>query len=258
MDSHHRTALRAAARVREQLLQRRRIQGDTFLPAHALARADARLRQRDRARNLGWLRAAASLADDLVFDLNCLNSQIEHAIDVLRKHAHLQPIASQAEVYRDIMALDQEFEEVEVDLKQGRLSVVTDEIVLDEIELGAFEIRLHVDHLGETPCYRIIAQDPNPAACDSSVTHPHVQDCHLCEGDGHQAIQTALTEGRAGLLSDGVAAAGHLQRRPGLCGVGSLVGLLLFRLWRQRPRKPRRIVLQLRRLALRRLPQRLS
>jgi hypothetical protein len=196
MEPNHRIALRAAARVCQQLALRRGLHGDVYLPSHTWARAEALLRQRDRARSLGWLHAAASLAGDLVYDLNLLYSQIERVIDAPQKQAHLQPLPSQSELYRDILALEQEFGEVEMDFKQGQMSVVTEQIVLGGIDLGAFEIRLDLDHLGETPCYRVIAVDPNPAASDSSVTHPHVQDGHLCEGDGHEAIQTALTEGR--------------------------------------------------------------
>lgn len=196
MELTQRIALRAAARVRQQLVARRGLQGDVYLPHNIWSQAVNRLNQHDRARHLGWQRAAASLSEDLEFDLHCLRRQIEHVLDVLHKRAHLQPIPSQAELLREILALEQEFDEIELDLKQGHLSVVTQEIVLSDIDLGPFEIRLELNHLGDTPCYRVIAQDPNPAASDSSVTHPHVQDGHLCEGDGHLAIQMALSEGR--------------------------------------------------------------
>ena len=44
--------------------------------------------------------------------------------------------------------------------------------------------------------YRVVARDPNPAARNDSVTHPHVQDEMLCEGDGRSAIRAALAQGR--------------------------------------------------------------
>ena len=36
--------------------------------------------------------------------------------------------------------------------------------------------------------YRVIALDPHPATKSESITHPHVQDERLCEGEGHAAI----------------------------------------------------------------------
>jgi len=47
--------------------------------------------------------------------------------------------------------------------------------------------------------YHVIALSPNPAATDETVTHPHVSNETLCEGDGCVAIRTALEQGR---LSD--------------------------------------------------------
>jgi hypothetical protein len=35
-----------------------------------------------------------------------------------------------------------------------------------------------------------------PSSCRAEVTHPHVLDDHLCEGEGRQAIHAALTAGR--------------------------------------------------------------
>jgi hypothetical protein len=41
-----------------------------------------------------------------------------------------------------------------------------------------------------------VALDPHPAAKDTDVTHPHVQEEQLCEGDGRSAVRAALAEGR--------------------------------------------------------------
>jgi hypothetical protein len=50
--------------------------------------------------------------------------------------------------------------------------------------------------LGETQPYRVVALDPKPSAKRDDVTHPHVQDEQLCEGEGRAAVQAALAEGR--------------------------------------------------------------
>jgi hypothetical protein len=106
------------------------------------------------------------------------------------------PFAPVAEIYRDLLALKQEFDSVSCDLRRGQLRVETEPIVLDGIELGRFEICLEWNYLERERMYHIIALDPNPAATNASVTHPHVQDGHLCEGEGYAAIRSALADGR--------------------------------------------------------------
>jgi hypothetical protein len=48
-------------------------------------------------------------------------------------------------------------------------------------------------------CYEVIALEPNPAAESRDISHPHVRNQLLCEGDGQEAIRRALFSGR---LSD--------------------------------------------------------
>jgi len=65
--------------------------------------------------------------------------------------------------------------------------------------LGPFRIALYLDSLRElyqrTP-YFVTAIDPHPAATDNAVTHPHVSNDVVCEGDGAAAIRAALEIGR--------------------------------------------------------------
>ena len=53
-----------------------------------------------------------------------------------------------------------------------------------------------MDLLYSSSPYRVIALEPNPAATDSSITHPHVNAEKLCEGEGSAAIRAAIEEGR--------------------------------------------------------------
>ena len=50
--------------------------------------------------------------------------------------------ATAHDIYQDLVALRQEFEELDYDLRERRLSVVTEPIVLEGVYLGPFEIRL--------------------------------------------------------------------------------------------------------------------
>lgn len=99
-------------------------------------------------------------------------------------------------LFDELVALSEEFAEVKWDLQQKTVSVRTDRIVLDEVDLGAFEIRLLIRELSGSPRYHVLALDPNPCGDDADTTHPHVHHNGLCEGDGHLAIQRALAEGR--------------------------------------------------------------
>lgn len=95
-----------------------------------------------------------------------------------------------------------EFGDLDFDKAKNTVSVVTESITLDDVYLGPFKIQLELDKLSElytASPYYVIALSPNPAATDETVTHPHVSNEKLCEGDGCVAIRSALEQGR---LSD--------------------------------------------------------
>jgi hypothetical protein len=64
--------------------------------------------------------------------------------------------------------------------------------------LGRFWIELRWKSLRplRLGCYHVVAREPNPAGTDESVTHPHVQDEFLCEGEAQESIHRALSQGR--------------------------------------------------------------
>ncbi|HUU98355.1 MAG TPA: hypothetical protein VM487_21695, partial [Phycisphaerae bacterium] len=98
-----------------------------------------------------------------------------------------------------VTQLEAEFGEPGFNRDTRELSVITDRIELEGIDLGDFEIRLHVGNLGAgqfNSLLSVIALDPHPAASNRRVTHPHVNDEQLCAGDGRAAIQAALHNGR--------------------------------------------------------------
>ena len=74
--------------------------------------------------------------------------------------------------------------------------MTTEPITLSDIYLGPFEIRLDWGRAGGDPAYRVIAAEPHPPESRENVTHPHVMDEHLCEGDSRTAIRQALAQGR--------------------------------------------------------------
>jgi hypothetical protein len=88
-------------------------------------------------------------------------------------------------------------------LRERQIVARTPAIELEDVYLGPFAIELHVDRLAGSPashCFDIVALEPNPASCNESVTHPHVQDKALCAGDAAVPISQALKQGR---IADG-------------------------------------------------------
>ena len=144
-----------------------------------------------------WLSAAEDCchsADRLLGEIPYCVSRIQQLTEAPRKS-----VPTLAALVEDLDQLQQEFGSLEFDNKRGIISVTTEPVTLEDVDLGPFRIQLEIDKLGElyyASPYHVIALEPNPAATDQSVTHPHVNGERLCEGDGSPAIQAALEEGR--------------------------------------------------------------
>ena len=99
----------------------------------------------------------------------------------------------------ELRQIEQEFGGFQYDSRSGLLGVTTEPIDLEGVYLGSFEIQLELERLPNVPRlspYVVVATDPHPAASNDAVTHPHVSNGGLCEGDGHAAIRAALQQGR--------------------------------------------------------------
>jgi len=146
----------------------------------------------------GWNAACDSLTDRLrqgVSDLPHLSGEIERVVDLSK--APLPPVR---EILAELQQAQEEFETLRYQEDADLLIVTTEAIELEGVYLGEFEVQLHIPSLSEarrpSSLYRIVALDPHPAGSNDAVTHPHVSDEHLCEGDAGAAIQAALSNGR--------------------------------------------------------------
>ena len=197
MDRMHRTAFRAAMLIHEQLAVHNPPCDSIYFPEHPWQSVSRLTRQIGRASRRGWRGAAQRLAEDLVCTLDECRRYADNAMQLVKGRTSPDKVAAVADIYRDILALYDEFEEeVEIDFEEHEICVKTDAIVLEDIHLGRFEIRLDWQKLGSSLAYRVVALDPNPAAQNEDVTHPHVQEERLCEGEGRTAIRAAQTQGR--------------------------------------------------------------
>jgi hypothetical protein len=142
--------------------------------------------------------AANELLRDLSYTLPSVVHELTSLLQKLPRPIRTDRIATTGDIYQDLVALGNEFEGLEYNCQARRLSVTTEPIVLEGVLLGAFEIQLQWAQLAnrESPSYCVIAKDPHPAESRENVTHPHVMDQVLCEGDGRHAIRQALNQGR--------------------------------------------------------------
>jgi hypothetical protein len=125
-----------------------------------------------------------------------LRRQLEGLINEVRR-AGPSPLPSLREIYEELAGLENEFEQVQLDLRRRVISVVTEPIELESVHLGRFEIALEYQRLLEgTAAYEVSSVDETSASADDSVCHPHVRDGCLCEGEAHGPIRAALGSGR--------------------------------------------------------------
>jgi len=154
------------------------------------------------ARDRGWAAATAHVEEAAHHELIQLERAVQQAISQgaaysSRYQRMVQPTLRES--FEDLRQLQEEFEDVQLELVEGSISVTTEPIELEGVFLGPFEIRLVLDQLGnaaDARAFEIIALDPHPAATNESVTHPHVQDQKLCAGDAAATISMSLRAGR--------------------------------------------------------------
>lgn len=190
--------LRSAIAIQDQLHPLTLVKSRLELPTATWDRCQSLLAQLRRAIDLSWLHSAAVMRHDLEQMLQQLQGEISIFNGRLEPLTHESPRASVRDIYADLVALYDEFTEVKINRKERSISVTTEPIVLEGIYLGPFEILLNWRDLGpgSSGSYRVIALDAYPAATNDSVTHPHVQDEGLCEGEGRKPIRKALEQGR--------------------------------------------------------------
>lgn len=166
------------------------------LPIHSWDQCRELVRQSQRAEMRGWHLAAQELRRDLVYTLPTLQSELNALESKLPRLTAAKTTATVGDIYADLLAVQKEFVQFDFDVRGRWLSVTTEPITLQGIYLGPFEIRLDLRRVRDDCPYRIIANDPHPCESRENVTHPHVMDERLCEGDGRAAIRQAIHQGR--------------------------------------------------------------
>ena len=98
----------------------------------------------------------------------------------------------------DLRQLEEEFGEIKIDLRAGTLTVVTEPVELQGIELGPFALVCTWAGAGipKAPHFEVVALAPNRPTGRHDVTHPHVQNDAVCLGEAQASFAAALAAGR--------------------------------------------------------------
>ena len=191
-------ALRAAVHIRQQLAGANTQPDNVSIPDGSWSECQRLVARIEQVQRRGWLVAAEHLRTQLRGELSSLTAYSESALRGCLAQSLPAACPTLRQIYADLLALPEEFEDVDIRLRENTLVVRTEPIELKEVDFGPFEIRLQWKHLGKYQPYEVVALSPYPATSNPTVTHPHVQDNSLCSGEGRMPIQQALRQGRLG------------------------------------------------------------
>ena len=152
--------------------------------------------------NHGWFVAGRRVQQDVlrfVDDLRARLVEVEKHANPRKSESPISPIApALGDIVRELQQIGDEFDHWSFDEVSKQLSVTTDEITLEGIHLGAFDVVLHLSRLGSSSnrAYTVEAQDPNRPTGNDAISHPHISDDVLCAGEAVAPIRRALADGR--------------------------------------------------------------
>lgn len=188
----NKTVWRSAVRIAESYQTHNRIEPGC-LPEREWNEATSSLGAWGKSQSRGWDRAAVRQRTIWIESVRRLRERLDGTLSAMNHF--LRAWSPNAEViYEELLAIADEFDVWSCRVQE--LSVTTEHVALEGIELGRFEIRLDLTRLGASEPFRVVALDPNPAAASSDTVHPHVHNSKLCAGEGRPAIAAALREGR--------------------------------------------------------------
>jgi hypothetical protein len=154
-------------------------------------------RMAELARERRFSAAANEIGSQMIVTMQSLAERLRYACaEYSLTQYRATCVMSVHDVYRDLCSLQDEFDDVWIDGADRTITVRTEPIVLDELNLGPFDILLHWSQSRRDSTYEVLAVNPVTCVQDDSVTHPHVRDNCLCSGDGKAPIARALQEGR--------------------------------------------------------------
>ena len=161
-----------------------------------IARSSARLARAVSHR--GFSAAPRTLTERVLRQLHTTTRDMRALADQLVANA-MPPVPPLRDLLGELDQLESEFGGWDLDAPASELSVTTEPIRLEGVDLGPFTIRLRlgqpITQLMGRLCW-VEALEPNPAASNQEVTHPHVSGEAVCVGDVGPELIRALRSGR--------------------------------------------------------------
>jgi len=190
-----RNLAKLAVFVHDKLAETRDVPSYCDLPEITWLRLRREFHRLRLAQRRGWRRAHSAQRWQVQISLETLREEVQRLLAEIRSEP-TNLLFSPHEIYRDLVALEEDFGAVTYSKKYQRLSVTTEPITLEGHYLGPFQIELSLRELLPHPFYSVSAEDPQPSSRNAEVPHPHVQGEQLCEGEGTMPIRAAVREGR--------------------------------------------------------------
>ena len=164
-----RRQIRAAVQIHAHLVGTGRLGPLPILYDHDWQDLTKLVRRLELAREKGWQVAADSLLLDLDLSAATLGRRLERFRHELPKTPGSTQVSGPRDIAQDLTALEEEFVEVELNLQEKRLSVLTAPIELNDTYLGPFRIILQWQEIGKGHCYGVVAEDPHTAGGHDDV-----------------------------------------------------------------------------------------
>jgi hypothetical protein len=211
LSPHDKLLLRLAGKIHAAITARSRPLNDFQYEVRQMADYFDRIRSLqtriDFARARGFRKSVEKACLEMVREVRNLRSDSSTVCAKGEALVNTPQQTSIRQIFEDLKAIDENMEGgLRWDHKLKHLYVTTDAIDLRDDEhdtstyLGEFEIRLQIPQIfnPDQTEYGVVitALDPHPSARKGQVTHPHVNDEHLCMGDGKMAIFGAVQQGR--------------------------------------------------------------
>lgn len=189
---------RCALRITAALAQHFHEQQQLTLPERWFQQAQELAARHELVRRRGWMEAGHSIRRQLLLRVQWQLTELRRLQQQLERLQQPALTLSVSEVYRELTALEHEFEQVAIEPQRTRILLTTERIVLKGLDLGPFELVWNWSKLGAAEELQVVALEPCRPNDRSDVTHPHVQDHLLCEGEASVPLEQALRSGRLG------------------------------------------------------------
>ncbi|MBY0528009.1 MAG: hypothetical protein K2R98_31720 [Gemmataceae bacterium] len=138
-----------------------------------------------------------ALRRDVLARVRALERAAHHARHCLEQPPVAAPDATA--LLAELRQLQDEFGNLEVNLRTQTITVTTEAITLEDVSLGPFAVHFswcHLDLTEPIQSFEVLALEPHPASTNDQVTHPHVRNGKLCPGDATAPLRKAVEQGR--------------------------------------------------------------